>query len=727
MSNTTTQNTSTVPNKNNHSTAMISSTISKQPQMPNSIVNVNKTTSNQNDDLDDDGGVHPKKIAKKKQEEIDKKKAKEELKKKKQSIFVQDMDDEDEDGGIINQKTKVEPTKVKKKSKLTLCFHHEDEDENNGVSKNEKKKQALNDKKKHEDEDEDEDGGISKEKILALEKKKQASEEKKKKVKPTTVKKHEDDDEDEDGGVSKEKILALEKKKQELEEKKKNGESKQQKSKKDIPKEKDNSDEDEDGGRIVKTYDSIKKIIPTTQPVLNDSSTKKKSSSDNIDDGGHIVKTYDTVKKIIPSAQPVLHDSSTKKNSSSDNIDDGAMKLPKNKKNTTSTSYNVVHELVPKKIDTIENKKSKIIEKDPVDIVPTVATDTSAPNSPIEKSKNVVFLRRLSYREAQHRSPPAVSHRSKISSSLNNTTTTNDSDNHYSDITNDKIQQAFTNHLYSVVNSSQPSPDKQTISKENHSDTIKIEIDEKIKRRKIARTRWYLAYTLLRNPHLFDLRKNIETRLIFVHSHASIAVDEQLLTSIITDQESQSTEASRLTTNATTTTLQTEPPTILHLPSISNIDGQLQSPAERYISIQAQTMYNTNNQQSDVLQENNISNTNQSIDDCPSTTISDSSTLRTQTNHEHYMRGWYDNEVKKIHKKHPFCYVYGSPSQSSSANRISTITILTPKILSPTTINNDKTQLESNTSDIQSSNITSEVQNVSVSSRNLDQTNEQHQ
>jgi hypothetical protein len=86
------------------------------------------------------------------------------------------------------------------------------------------------------------------------------------------------------------------------------------------------------------------------------------------------------------------------------------------------------------------------------------------------------LVRRKSYEEAQNNSAPIVSQRSNDSSKIEN----------------EKIQR-FINNLVSaisLVNSQQPHADKQLKQ-----------------RKKRAQTRWYLAYTIIRNPFLREHRK----------------------------------------------------------------------------------------------------------------------------------------------------------------------------------------------------------------------------
>ncbi len=57
---------------------------------------------------------------------------------------------------------------------------------------------------------------------------------------------------------------------------------------------------------------------------------------------------------------------------------------------------------------------------------------------------------------------------------------------------------------------------------------------KRIRRRKQLRFRWHFLYTILRNYHLFDLRKGVQSRLACLHVQRSNLVDEQQLTTTIT-------------------------------------------------------------------------------------------------------------------------------------------------------------------------------------------------
>lgn len=449
----------------------------QQPPLktPTQSSKINTDIQIDEDDEDDDGGVNMKKIIKQKREAEEKKKKKDELKKKKQAIAVQDLldEDEDEDGGTPKQKPKIKPTKTKKKSLWPLCIHNQNEDE---------------------------DRSLSNQKLLAPEKKEPTSEAKQDKSEQNTNK-----DNDVNSVLKRQESL------------------KQKKGKKDISKSNilQDEDEDEDGGLIVKTYDSIKMIIPSKQPILDNRTTKKKILSDNTDD-------------------------------------DGTMQPSKHKQETTSASYDTINKLVLKVPDGIRNPKDKKTKdrhkKNPTPveekISPPVTTINSSPSkSSKSRPKKLTLLRRTSYCEAQEHSPPSLSQQPNTSSLLSNQSIVIDDDtSHYSEITHvNKIQTGFINRLYSIIDSlqslsnysSKPLP-VQTLTANQHTtdiDAANNKERERRKRRKIARNRWFLAYTMIHNPHLFDLRKDAVNRIIFIRSQQSVPNNELEFTGVDVDQQ----------------------------------------------------------------------------------------------------------------------------------------------------------------------------------------------
>ncbi|CAF0927053.1 unnamed protein product [Adineta ricciae] len=300
------------------------------------------------DDDDNDGGIDPKTIAKRKQEAEEKKKKRNELKKKKQAVLVDDPLNEDEDGGVVNNKSKVKPTKAKKKSSMPLCVRH------------------------HDDENEDDDGGVYKQKLAAAEKKKQAAKEKTKK---------------------KEQEKAI--------------------------KNKVNSDHDGDGVSDSE-INKPKKIIRKEETIEID---------DEDEDGGRIVKTYDTVKTIMSSKRPVLHTEASIRKASDADVNDGNMKSLKHEKNITAITYDTISKLLIKPSIHLSDRQPKEstsefhfepISDDEDKSERSVTVNSSSTSSEITDENRIHLLRSSSYRKAMDASPPTVKKRSKIfASSIN--------------------------------------------------------------------------------------------------------------------------------------------------------------------------------------------------------------------------------------------------------------------------------------------------------------------
>jgi len=81
-----------------------------------------------------------------------------------------------------------------------------------------------------------------------------------------------------------------------------------------------------------------------------------------------------------------------------------------------------------------------------------------------------------------------------------------------------------------------------------------------------------------------------------------------------------------------------------------------------------------------------VPDSNQSTADypmAPGSSVANFSTLRTQMSHAQHMQAWRQNQLKKIQKKRPHCYVYGPPPQRAPEEKIATAAILTPQIISP--------------------------------------------
>ncbi|CAF1180370.1 unnamed protein product [Rotaria sp. Silwood1] len=599
------------------------------------------------DDDNDDGGINPQIIAKQKRELEEKKRKKEEAKKKKEEAKKKKQlisrDDDDDDGGISRTKTS---TKVKPKKKVV--------------------------KPKYFDDDEDDDGGVAKQKQIAAEKKKQAIEAKKKKEAQRKALADKDNDEDDDGAPKRQQPI-----------KKKTTTKKISKS--DISKD-DNFDDD--GGRIVKTYDTVRTIIPTKKPVL-DNQRKKQASPEAADDGSMLGSRHQQQSQ--QQQQRLL------------------------------ASYDTVGRIVPK----VSTGFGRITEESHYDTIPTDeerATRAnviySAPSyNQTSYSNDIPLLRTISYREAQQSATPPIAQRRLVGSSSRSQSNTNEDSSHYSEITTDTAQSGFINRSYSHTGSTksssnysikQPSKhsseytlkeqqteesnveseqeDEEKETEEEAEEEVEEEEDDqeedeeeeeeekqeheeetqdkssrkkrkpipnvstaypfishlvkpteageilKNLKRKQARFRWHLAYTIINNYHLFDLRKQAESRLALLRIQRSNLIDEQqhaaVVAAVVTaaarveepvelDEIPQSIvmrggEMKPKVSLRKRGALPEQQPQrdahrLLSVPTpLPIIDEFPQSPAERYIAIRSCMLYDVNVQQPNVPQSANV-------------------------------------------------------------------------------------------------------------------------
>jgi hypothetical protein len=439
------------------SNSRISSIPGQKPSLKSSTQSSKTTTNNPTDDDedDDDGGINPKKIMKQRQKAEEKKRRKDDLKKKKKPTTTEDSVDEDEDGAMSKHKHKVKETKAKKKSILAQCFQ-----------------------------DQGHDGNVSKQKVLEAEKKK--------------IVEDSDDDDDDDGGPKRKKFIQ------------KKTSNRSNSSKKD-----EVDDEDEDGGPI------------------------------------HVVKTYDTIKMIIPSKQPKLDNPNTIDETPSDNTDDGAIQSFKQKKGRALISVDTDDRKALETFDNIRNTKCKrTTNKHHYKTVPTeeeharrtTVIDSSPLNSQNSSDNKIYFLRSISYCEAQKHLLTVGSEQDINSSRLRSQNNTNDHDSHYSEIRNDTTRSCINNPLHSIIKSIQPLSDhstkQQILTQENRTEALNEK--QRKRRRKIARTRWYLAYTIIHNPWLSRLRKRVllQEKLSLQCSQQNT---QQVLTPVTIDQKSITT------------------------------------------------------------------------------------------------------------------------------------------------------------------------------------------
>ncbi len=136
----------------------------------------------------------------------------------------------------------------------------------------------------------------------------------------------------------------------------------------------------------------------------------------------------------------------------------------------------------------------------------------------------------------------------------------------------------------------------------------KQEIDEHRKKVR-ACIRWHLAYTLINNPNLFDLRKDALKRLTQIRSD------------------------SNQTSNR----------------------NEMKSRVEQYISIRSKMLYDSNANQKTILDSSSR----------PSLPFTEniSSALVIQRSLDQHMQAWREKKVDAIHKKDSVRFVYGHPER----------------------------------------------------------------
>ncbi|CAF3324558.1 unnamed protein product [Rotaria socialis] len=575
------------------------------------------------DEEDDDGGINAKFIAQQ-QQELEEKKKKKELEKAKKKSVIRD-DNEDDDGGIdpriiANQKRELEEKKKKKELEKA------------------KKQSAIL------DDNEDDDGGIRKTKPTSKTKPKKNS------IKPIIL---DDEDEDEDGGTSKRKQQAAEKKKKELEAKKKIQEQKKALKHQD-------TDNDDDGALKIKQSTKMRKV---SKPEI--------SKDDDVDeDGGRIVKTFDTIKTIMLPSRPVLGNQQTKQ-PSPEALEDGSMLTSRRQVQPILASSDTVGRMVAK----FSTDNRKIAEDNRYDTIPT-DEERARRAQPVYSSSSKIatsnsnysaVIRTKSYREAQPSTPPITQLQSAGSPSKRSGSNATEDSSHYSEITDETASSGIINHSYSgsIRSSSihsikqqsrfssekalkeqkaeessvtaeddeededekeeeeeQPLPPKQKPLREtltNQSTAFstngnladpnqtKAAAKKEAEKKKRACFRWHLAYTIINNYHLFDLRKHAESRLALLRIQRSNASDEAQNAAgapaaepLVTTQVSRHRGARSADTTPrvfianSPASPEPRPPAgrrLISVPGPPAGDSFPQSPAERYIAIRSCMLY----------------------------------------------------------------------------------------------------------------------------------------
>jgi hypothetical protein len=201
-------------------------------------------------------------------------------------------------------------------------------------------------------------------------------------------------------------------------------------------------------------------------------------------------------------------------------------------------------------------KLSKTINDHHYDNIPTkeecanriTTTTTNSFRSNYRESRQYSsgFTRTTSYQTEEQSTISIVSREQTKSVSFYGHNNKDDDNNLCSEKPKDRIQLNVSKPFYSEVGTAQslstdskrqqacePSP-----SSEEASDEKRWNQD---RRKKRARNRWHLAYRIIHTPHLFDLRKDVQNRLVFVRSQTKILIDEEQLRAIMTHQQQPST------------------------------------------------------------------------------------------------------------------------------------------------------------------------------------------
>jgi len=335
------------------------------------------------------------------------------------------------------------------------------------------------------------------------------------------------------------------------------------------------TDEDEDRSISKRNESTKKKNLKKRKK----GSFKSNISQEEDNDSARAGSSYDTIKKIIPFEQPTLDSRKAKDESSSD----GDIQSLKQQKDRALTSVDTIDRKALQTSDSIRSTKfKKTTDKNHYDTVliedehtTEISTSYSPPSYNLATNPNDVYpLETISHRQGQQSTPPPIPHRSYIPCVRQNQNNTNDDSSHYSEITNHTTRSSVSNRSYSksvLKEASSSHSKKQRMPEEQKQDdddtnaeteeeeeeekeekthllksqpksvairaidnstkdTPKSEEDierDRIRKRKRLRFRWHFLYTLLRNYHLLDLTKDLQSRLIRLQLQRSNLVDEQ--------------------------------------------------------------------------------------------------------------------------------------------------------------------------------------------------------
>ncbi|CAF0929613.1 unnamed protein product [Adineta ricciae] len=547
----------------------------------------------------------------------------------------------------------------------------------------------------------------------------------------------------------------------------------------------------------------------TSESDENDSSERRLLSvqKDNRTSKGKKKRSKSDTKtdKTIPFSAPLgTHHRRTKVESASQSSHydqtEHARQQPKD--TTLSSSYDEIVESTTNVSDTLVNikRRQNAVECQFDERKKLVVCCPSSHNA-TTASKDSYPLRTISNRHAHQNQQPLLPSRPNRSSKIHRADNTDDNNenDHYVEIASATMQLTTQNYSSSEVrlkndliscltdeNDHEDTQDevrllhpKQFVfSGERSEDPERKEEMEKIRKRKRLRFRWHFLYTILRNYHLFDLRKDVQGRLTRLHIQRSSLIDENQLPMAATVRqfetetfvpqgdfvqvaESRAETTSLQDISAATIEQLPSPPRRLLSVAVPATIEYPQSPAERYIAIRAQMLYDTSTQQMNMSSSPKSSRTpttaaslsgqrpafastmtsdrsqgfqitpdiaiqppsdsgsksvkthltsrsayhttqhspytpltflpgvpsTPSTADYPAatTSIANSSTLRTQMSHDQHMQAWRQGAMDKIQRKQRYCYMYGPPPQTPLADKVSCVAILTPQILTTAT------------------------------------------
>ncbi|CAF4774680.1 unnamed protein product, partial [Rotaria sp. Silwood1] len=282
----------------------------------------------------------------------------------------------------------------------------------------------------------------------------------------------------------------------------------------------------------------------------------------------------------------------------------------KHQQETTSISHDPIDQRIPKVLNIIQNTQIKKIttkhhdrsilteEQCPALRETTINSLTSIPRR--SRKNNFYFLLLISSDNLS----VGISEQSKDSFLLGDQNNTNENNHHDIVISTNITQTGILNRPHSIFesmpllsNHSTRPISEQIPTKQSNIENITTVNKEESK--KIARNRWYLAYTIICNPYLFDLRKNLKEKCNRLYSQQNKSMNEILFRTTSINREIDA--ASNVLFN--TSNMQRrknkiqesyEPQLSTHHPNLSSIssdDEHLASPAEEYVAFFLQQSY----------------------------------------------------------------------------------------------------------------------------------------